>query len=219
MTTRAKGDRPSGPEHSLERLIFFSDAVFAIAITLLIIEVHVPDLPYGSTDQAYLEALWHLMPNFFGFVVSFFVIGAFWAAHHRMFGLAAHYSERLVGANLMVLCTIVFMPFATAFMSANTGTLVPSALYAATLLLTGLLNRRLMFIVTSAPVVATDASPEVIAYVRARSGTVIFGALCALLIAFIDPRFSQMGLLTIPIWQRLFLRRVDRQIARKAAAA
>jgi uncharacterized membrane protein len=217
MTTRAKGDRPSGPEHSLERLIFFSDAVFAIAITLLIIEVHVPDLPYGAPDHAYLEALLHLAPSLFGFFISFFVIGAFWAAHHRAFGLAAHHSDRLVGANLLVLCSIVFIPFATAFMSTNTGTLVPSALYAGALLTTGLLNRRLLFMATSPPVVGADVSPEMIAYVRARSSTVIFGAVCALIIAFIDPRFSQLGLVTIPIWQRLFVRRVDRRIARSAA--
>jgi len=122
------------PDHPLERLIFFSDAVFAIAITLLIIDVHAPHLPRGSNDAAYLQALADLLPSLLGFFVSFFVIGAFWAGHHRAFALAGHHSEKLTGPNLMMLCTVVFMPFSTAFMSSNYGATIPTVVYCLTLL-------------------------------------------------------------------------------------
>ena len=74
-------------EFQLERMILFSDAVFAIAITLLVIEIKIPELEKEHiTDKALGEALWHLVPKFVGFIVSFALIGVYWNVHHRMFG-------------------------------------------------------------------------------------------------------------------------------------
>jgi uncharacterized membrane protein len=208
----------NGPDHPLERMIFFSDAVFAIAITLLIIEVHPPHLHEGSSDAEYLQALLNLMPNLLGFFISFFVIGAFWAGHHRSFALAGHYSDRLNGPNLMMLCSIVFMPFSTAFMSANYGALVPSLLYNSMLVLTGLLNIRLIRVVTSSPVVDEHVSMETIAYVRARGPAVVLGGICALLVALWDARFSQAALMSIPVWMFLLRRYTAKRLAATQAA-
>ncbi|MDB5707425.1 MAG: hypothetical protein JWN66_4541 [Sphingomonas bacterium] len=204
MVARQSG----GPEHALERLVFFSDAVFAIAITLLIIEIHIPRLPIGSSDAEYINALANLWPNFFGFFVSFWVIAAFWAGHHRAFCLAAHYSDRLVMPNLALLCVIVFMPFATGFMGGNIGTIVPTALYDATLVFCGLLNVRLVRIVTSPPIVNEAASEETIAMTRVRGWAVVLGGGSALAFAFVDPRFSQFALISIPFWRRLLQARL-----------
>ncbi|WEJ97996.1 MAG: TMEM175 family protein [Candidatus Sphingomonas phytovorans] len=210
MATKHSG-KHSGPEHALERLVFFSDAVFAIAITLLVIEIHVPRLPPGSTNQDYFVALAHLIPSFFGFFVSFWVIGAFWIVHHRAFSLAAHYRDSLLTPNLAVLCGIVFIPFATAFMAANTGMLVPQALYDLTLIVCGLLHLRLNRMVTSPPVVSEQADPLTIALTRVRGWSVTLGAACALAIGFVDSHYSQVALITIPLWRILLQRRTRRR--------
>jgi TMEM175 potassium channel family protein len=199
------------PAHPLERLIFFSDAVFAIAITLLIIEVHPPRLGFGAGDREHLIALANLTPSFVAFFISFFVIGAFWMGHHRAFSLSRHWSPTLLFPNILMLAAIVFMPFATAYMGTNMGERVPTVLYDVVLFVTGLLNIRLVRLATSAPVVDEHADPLVIARTRARGWGVTLGAALALLLAFVFPRISQFGLLTIPLWLRLSVRRAEKR--------
>ena len=200
------------PAHPLERLIFFSDAVFAIAITLLVIEIKVPHLPHDASNMAHVAALAGLIPNFIGFFISFAVIGAFWAGHHRAFSLARHYAPGLVLPNLVLLCAIAFMPFATAYMSENFGQTVPHALYNGLLLVTALLNRRLVRKVTGAPYVAEDASVEAVVATRARPWGVAGAAALALAMSFVAPMWSQFALATIPLWIAVAVRRAKARV-------
>jgi uncharacterized membrane protein len=128
---------------ALERLTFFSDAVFAIAMTLLVIEVRVPHV--GHTDEhALAQALLDLIPNYIGFLVSFIVVGRFWVGHHRVLGLLKSSNARLVWANLLFLLVVAFMPFPTAVFSEYVTTRVGVGLYAGWLTLLGLLNHHLI---------------------------------------------------------------------------
>ena len=97
-------------EFQLDRLILFSDAVFAIAITLLIIEIKTPVLP-EYTSAALMHALREKFSEFFAFLLSFAVIGVFWVSHHRLFGYVTGYTTRLLWLNLHMLLWIVFVPF------------------------------------------------------------------------------------------------------------
>jgi uncharacterized membrane protein len=102
-------------QFQLERMILFSDAVFAIAITLLVIEIKVPE---GLNGDA---GIWHLMgersPEFFGLALSFAVIGQFWVNHHRIFGYVIDYTPRLLWLNLHLLFWIILMPFSSSLNS------------------------------------------------------------------------------------------------------
>lgn len=193
----------AGPEHRLERLIFFSDAVFAIAITLLIIEIHIPQIPKTSSDVEFLNALLALFPNFVGFGVSFFVIGAFWAGHHRAFALAGHWNQKLVGPNLVLLCTVAAMPFFTAFASNYPIERVPVASYAVWLFLTGLANMRMQRVTTSVGIRGEHVTAEEVAAVRRRGLAVVLGAVTAIVIAIVFTPAAMASLMTIPFWRRL----------------
>lgn len=96
-----------------QRLEAFSDGVFAIAITLLILEIKIPDhdaLQHQSLSK-YLLELW---PKYFAYVFSFVVIGIFWANHHYMFKLYKKTNHVFNILNVLFLMTISFLPFPTA---------------------------------------------------------------------------------------------------------
>lgn len=199
----------------LERLTFFSDAVFAIAITLLVIEIEVPHLGVAG-DHAYLEALAELGHSFMGFVLSFLVIGALWAAHHRVFGLLGDYDRQLVMPNLLLLMVIAFMPFATALMSSNSLARVPEAFYSATLMVAGLLQCWLFGKALRPPYLRPDVADEEVIAVRARSWALPITALLSLALAWVIPAFNNFVLLLIPVLTRLFPRIA---LARRAVPA
>jgi len=188
-------------DHALERMVFFSDAVFAIAITLLVIELHAPEFPRDTSDIVQIQALAHLVPNFVGFTISFAVIGMFWMGHHRAFCLAAHYSPRVLGWNLTLLGMIAFMPFVTAYLSSNIFQRVPAIFYCVVMLAAALLNLKVNRTATSPPMVDEKASPQAVAYVQQRGVSVVLGAATAVGLAFVMPAFCQLGLVSIPFWR------------------
>lgn len=198
----AKGKPAGATDHPLERLVFFSDAVFAIAITLLVIEIHVPHLENAS-HQAGWHALQELLPSFFGFALSFLVIGRFWITHHNVFTLIDHYDGRLAWPNLLLLMSIALMPFSTAFMAANLGLFVPALFYNLSMLATACLSRWVIGIATGPALLRADADPAIPAILRGRALGVMLGAATAVAFAFVSPPFSQAALVTIPLWQRL----------------
>jgi uncharacterized membrane protein len=193
-------------DHTLERLVFFSDAVFAIAITLLVLEIKVPILPKGSPDAAYWHTLDTLIPSFMGYVLSFMVIGVFWIAHHRAFAMADRYSGRVLGWNMGLLGVIAFMPFVTAFDAHNLNEHVPGMVYCGVLLVAGLLNLIVVRIATGPAMVAEGVAPERILYSRRRSVSVVLGAATALVLSYFVPQYGQLGLATIGLWRRLLTR-------------
>ncbi|MBO9713561.1 TMEM175 family protein [Sphingomonas sp.] len=203
MTDAHHESEPHGPGHALERLIFFSDAVFAIAITLLVIELRFPEVHQPASDADYLRALARMVPNFVGFLVSFFVIGAFWMGHHRAFDCARHWSPKLFMPNLMLLCAIAAMPFFTALSSEHWAQRVPIMLYCGWLLVIALLNMRLQRIVTSPPVASARIAPALRRMIRHRGLSVALGAATALAVSYFYPWLGQIMLLSIPLWRRL----------------
>jgi uncharacterized membrane protein len=193
-------------DHALERLVFFSDAVFAIAITLLVIEIHPPHLAWDASDIGHLGALARLIPIFVGYVISFWVIGMFWMGHHRAFALAARYSPRVLGWNMALLNVIAFMPFATAYLSAHFFQRVPTIFYCAVMLLAALFNMKVNRMVTCPPMVDERADPQAVRYVRQRGLSVMLGALTAVGVSVVAPKIGQMGLISIPLWRLALVR-------------
>jgi uncharacterized membrane protein len=120
-----------------ERLVFFSDAVFAIVITLLVLPLTAEiELPEGGGNLA--AQVLDRWPTVLTFVVSFLVVGQFWTAHHRTFGLISRDDSVLLWLNLGILLTVAFMPFPAALLGARQGSddAFPVVFFAASMTLT-----------------------------------------------------------------------------------
>jgi uncharacterized membrane protein len=103
------------------RLEAFSDGVIAIAITLLVIEIHVPSV--GETDDGrhLWSHLWDLWPSYVGYLISFVVIGIMWANHHNIFRYIARVDHYLILINTLLLLFICFVPFTTGVLAEYLG--------------------------------------------------------------------------------------------------
>lgn len=192
--------------------------MFAIAITLLVIEIHVPRLGLVS-DQVFRTELVALVPSIFGFVLSFLVIGALWAAHHRVFAMISGYSSSVMLPNLLMLLVIAFMPFATALMSANPLSRVPEMFYSATLLLAALVQRWLFGRALQSRFLQPDISPVDVAGALGRAWGLPMAAGISLVLAWFWPAQNNFALLTIPLLTRLFARGARRRAQTAAQPA
>ncbi|UFS60875.1 TMEM175 family protein [Subtercola endophyticus] len=116
-----------------ERLQYFSDAVFAIALTLLVLEITVPilagDNPSNADITVAVAALW---PKLLAYVISFVVIGVNWTGHHRKFAVMTRIDGTIIRIDLLLLFLIAFVPFPTALLSDYLGDATPVIVYAAT---------------------------------------------------------------------------------------
>jgi uncharacterized membrane protein len=195
----------------LERLAFFSDAVFAIAITLLVIEIRLPELESVS-DTSLREALLSLIPKYIAFLVSFFVIGRFWIGHHLAFGHLKTCDDKLVWKNMFFLMTIAFMPFPTALISEHGGTGLAFSVYTIWLMLAGLLYHRVLIYGLRTPALINDHDDAIEreALIHASWAPVVIGGL-AFAAALWRPAYAFIPLIGAPLIvraMRIFGRRV-----------
>jgi uncharacterized membrane protein len=109
------------------RVLAFSDGIFAIAMTLLVAGIAVPEVPREDLASALADDADALV----SFALSFAVIGFYWLAHHRLFRRFAFLDAALVRWNLAYLCLIAFLPFPTALLGRYDGAPIAVALYAA----------------------------------------------------------------------------------------
>ena len=107
---------------STTRVEAFSDGVFAIAITLLILEIRVPGLGTPGADDALGARLAALWPSYLAFVLSFFVILIMWVNHHEIMRLVRWVDYPFLFANGFVLLTVTFVPFPTAVLAQHLAT-------------------------------------------------------------------------------------------------
>ena len=122
----------------LERLLFFSDAIFAIAVTLLVLEMRLPDTAQPLSNLQLSETLMGMWHEYLAYLISFLVIGTFWMAHHRKYRYIKKYDNTLLFLNLLFLMVVAFMPFSSSLII-NYPDRSATIFYALTMAIAGLL--------------------------------------------------------------------------------
>lgn len=178
----------------LERMILFSDAVFAIAITLLVLEIKVPHVS-DNTDQSLLKILLSMMPKFVGFFISFFVIGQYWIVHHKLFGFVENYNGGLLWLNLIFLLSIVLMPFSTALYSENVKSTFSFVTYCGNIFASGFIAFIIWRYIGSRKRNLSELSQhkELLSYFSIRSLIISFAFGAGALISIVDPVIAKFS--------------------------
>jgi uncharacterized membrane protein len=150
---------------SLERTNAFSDAVFAIAMTLLVLEIRVPDVADGDLAAS----LASLIPAYPTFVLSFAVVGAIWMAHHRKFRAIERYDQTLLRLNLLMLLFVASLPLPTALLGRFGDQRVSVYIYATSIGLIGLLMSATWIYAWHRGFIAASVTLDVFRYVLVQS--------------------------------------------------
>ena len=155
MARKRESKRREGNEIEFSRIVAFSDGVFAIAITLLVLNL---DIPEHLASGEIANALWDQREFFFAYALSFAVIGRFWLVHHRFFGEVKAFDGRLIVLNMFYLGWIVLIPFSSEVLGEYGGNAAAIVLYAGNLIGVVLTGMWMMVDARRAGLVETSAS-------------------------------------------------------------
>ena len=186
---------------STGRIEAFSDGVFAIAITLLILAVTVPEHAPEATAHpelsAQIVALW---PKILSYAISFAVIGIFWVGHHIMFHYIKRSDRTLLWLNILFLMMISFIPFPAALLGQYGADRTAVIVYGATLMAAGLMIEAIwLYASAGRRLISPTLDP---ALIRMATGIVLAGPivyLIAVALAFVNPLWSILIYIVVPV--------------------
>jgi len=183
--------------HDPRRLIALSDGVFAIVLTLMVLEIHVPELTDVSQLRGALDQIW---PSFVAFVISFAIVGISWMAHRDLFAMLRLTDRNLVWLNTVYLLPLSMVPFGAALLARYDGEKVAIALYGGLMIALALTRLMIWLYATKRPHLlyeAVDAPSR-------RMGVVVVIVplslyVAAILLAGIHPRISVAMYAVVPV--------------------
>lgn len=215
--------RHAGPPRGLsfDRVVFFSDAVFAIAITLLVIDLRPPDAPSGDYEGALQAYFAHPSP-FIATAIGFLVVGSYWMSHRGIFALLDRTDGLLIWANLVFLFWVAIQPFFTAALAEHDPNRTSVIAYAACQVLAGLAQLGLWACAVWRGLLVPNASADKVRYVTVQllRAPAVFAASIgvALLAGPVASEASWGGILVLAlIIQRLFRRARMERVAEPSA--
>src|SRR6266566_9257307 len=183
---------------STNRLEAFSDGVFAVAITLLVLNLQVPQIASASELVPRLGALW---PKLLSYVLSFVIVGIYWVAHHNTFHYIKRSDRTLLWLNILLMMCIVFIPFPTALLGQYPEQRVSVVIYGGTLVITGLVLQLLWWYATSGyRLVDREIDPRLVQRATNRNLAAPLIYLLAIMVSFLSVQISLIFFILVPVY-------------------
>ena len=144
----------------LEHVIFFSDAIFAFSITIVLLSIEIPHLSNNATEGDLLKELWKLQPAFESYAISFGVIGVYWILYHKVLSRISDSHPIMIGLNLVFLFFVTLISLFTV-LNINYGNFhIVYILYAMILVLTGSTLALIWIFAVRTGLIQGDMSPK-----------------------------------------------------------
>jgi uncharacterized membrane protein len=194
--TRAPGIERGSAEFG--RVIGFSDGIFAIAMTLLVLQIGVSGLERGeSGPRAMLDALVDALPEIVSFAVSFYVIGRYWLAHHWFFSRLEHIDHRLLSQNLVYLGLVAFLPFPTGLLGEYEANPITFVVFALSMAAVSLMELVLVRHALQAGLLRPGAPEDVWKWTRLASGFPVAVFILSIPIGFVNTTAALLSWLVL----------------------
>ncbi|MBK5109847.1 MAG: DUF1211 domain-containing protein [Thermoleophilia bacterium] len=208
-STTAATETPAERSEDLSRMAALTDGVIAIAITLLVLDIAVPEIPDALVSEELGSALWELRPEVFAFVLSFTVIAYYWLAHRLVFSHLRTIDVPLMVINLFFLLMIAFMPFAASLLAEYVPDGLAVACYAGIMSLAGFSQLAMVAYPGKTGHFHVDVNPSHVRLVTKKVAVAPIVYLIAIPVAFINGWAALAMLVLIPIGRYVISRRSD----------
>jgi uncharacterized membrane protein len=185
-----------------DRVAFFSDALYAIAMTLLIVVIEVPELPEDveSAPAALWAAIREQLPGLFAFFLAFYLLSRFWVAHHSFVSSLAAYNRALISMNMVYLAFVASLPFTSGLVGRYFSNPVSVALFATALLVISAMETVMFWYAHRAGLLRIPLTPAVFRAALANSTLPSVLFLISIPVAFVSSLLAVLlWLLAIPI--------------------
>ncbi len=203
--TQELSEKQVGTAPSTGRIEAFSDGVFAIAITILILELGIPELPKTMPKELIAQELGRRLLELWpgklvAYMLSFVVIGTYWVSHHMVFHHIRHSNRMLLWLNILFLLCVAFIPFPTALLGHYFDQRITVIIYAATLGFTSLVSQAIwVYASHGRRLVNHDISPSIVSEISRKNLTGALIYACAIAASFVSLPLSIGLLLLAPV--------------------
>jgi uncharacterized membrane protein len=176
-----------------------SDGIFAVAMTLLVVNLSIPE-NIRLTDTQLHIVLMDQAHKFSNYLISFFLTAFFWISHHRQHHFIKRTDHVHLWINILILMFIVLVPFSTSLVGDYRGSKTAEIFFALNMLIIALLFRvNWLYATKNYRLIESDVSENIIRYIKRRSSLFIVASVLALILSFFIPHWSSTAYLLIPV--------------------